>query len=49
MCVIKRKLKFENYKKCLESNQLDNKIKYLEKNKTNIDSLKKVIKNHKKQ
>ena len=44
MCVVKRKLKFENYKKCLESNQLDNKIKYLEKNKINIDSLKKVIK-----
>ena len=31
-CVIKRKLKFENYKNCLEATQLDNKIKYLEKN-----------------
>ena len=30
-CVIKRKLKFENYKNCLEATQLDNKIKYLEK------------------
>ena len=30
-CVIKRKLKFENYKNCLEAN--DTKIKYLEKNK----------------
>ena len=39
-CVIKRKLKFENYKNCLEATQLDNKIKYLEKNKINIDSLK---------
>ena len=29
--VIKRKLKFENYKNCLEATQLDNKIKYLEK------------------
>ena len=25
-CVIKRKLKFENYKNCLEATQLDNKI-----------------------
>ena len=25
-CVIKRKVKFENYKKCLEANQLENKI-----------------------
>ena len=32
-CVIKTKLQFENYKNCLESIQLDNKIKYLEKNK----------------
>ena len=30
-CVIKRKLKFENYKNCLEATQLDNKIKHLEK------------------
>ena len=32
-CVIKKKLKFENYKNCLEANQLYNKINYLEKNK----------------
>ena len=30
-CVIKRKLKFENYKNCLEPIQLDNKINYLAK------------------
>ena len=42
---MKRKLKFENYKNCLEAAQLDNKIKCLEKNKINIDSLKKIIKN----
>ena len=35
-CVMKRKLKFENYKNCLEATQLDNKIKYLEKYKTDI-------------
>ena len=28
--VIKTKLKFENYKNCLEATQLDNKIDYLE-------------------
>ena len=48
-CVIKRKLKFENYNNCLEATQLDNKIKYLEKSKISIDSLKKIIKNSKKQ
>ena len=44
MCVIKRKLKFENYKNCLEAIKLENKV-HLEKNKINIDSFKKIIKN----
>ena len=44
MCVIKRKLKFQNYKNCLEATQLDNKTKYLEKNEINIDNLKKLQK-----
>ena len=35
-CVMKRKLKFENYKNCLEATQLDNIMKYLEKYKTDI-------------
>ena len=39
-CVIKRKLKFENYKNCLEVTQ-HNKKNYLEKNEINIDSLNK--------
>ena len=30
-CVIKRKLKIEYYKNCLEAIQLENKINYLEK------------------
>ena len=30
-CVIKQKLKFENYKNCLEATKLENRIKYLEK------------------
>ena len=39
----KKQFKFENYKNSLEATQLDNKIKYLEKNKINIDSFKKKI------
>ena len=49
-CVIKRKLTFENYRNFLEVTQLDNTIKYLEKDKINIDSLKnheEVIRNSK--
>ena len=30
-CVIKRKLRFENYKNCLKATQFDNKINCLEK------------------
>ena len=45
MCAIKRKLKFENYKNCLEATHLDNKIKYLQNSKINIADLKKIIKN----
>ena len=36
MCVIKRKLKFEDYKNCLEAAQLENKTNHLEKNKSNV-------------
>ena len=41
---MKKNLKLENYKNCLEAAQLENKISYIEKNKTNIDSIKE---NHK--
>ena len=34
MYVIKRKLKFEHYKNCLEATQLENKKNHPEKNKT---------------
>ena len=40
-CVIKRKLKFENYENCLGATKLENEVNYLEKNKINLDSLKK--------
>ena len=43
--VIKRKLKFENYKNCLEAMQLENNMNHLEKNKTDIDNIEKIIKN----
>ena len=46
-CVIKRKLKFQDYKNCLEAAQIENKIKHLEKNKTDVESLKEFIKNNK--
>ena len=36
-CVIKKKLKSENYKNYLEATQLENKIYHLEKNENEID------------
>ena len=39
--VIKRKLKFEDDKNCLEVTQLENKINHLEENKIDINSLRK--------
>ena len=38
--VIKRQLKFEHYKNCLEATQLGNKINHLEKNKIERDNIK---------
>ena len=43
--VIKRKLKFESYKNCLEAAELDNKINYLGKIKLMYIVFKKFIKN----
>ena len=43
-CVIKRKLKFEDYKNYLEAGQIENKINRLEKNKIDVDSLKEDLK-----
>ena len=39
-CLIKRKLKFQDYKNCLEAARIENKIYQLEKNKSDVDSLK---------
>ena len=43
-CVIKRKLKFEDYKNCLEAAQIENEINHLGKN--NFDLKRKKIKNN---
>ena len=42
-CVIKYILKLEDYKHCLEANQLENKIKILEKNKLYVDKIIRVL------
>ena len=39
-CVIKRKLKFQDYKNCLKASQIISKVNNLEKKKVNIDYLK---------
>ena len=50
-CVIKRKLKYGNYKNCLEATKLENKINHLEKIKIDVANLTKghqeFIKNNK--
>ena len=38
-CVTKRKIKFEDYKPCLDANQLENEIHRLEKNNLNEDNI----------
>ena len=40
MYVIKKSLKFQDYKNCLEAAQSENKISHLEKNNIDIDSRK---------
>ena len=39
-CIKKRNLKFQDYKNCLEAAQIERKINYLRKKKTDLDSLK---------
>ena len=46
--VVKRKLKFENYKQCLKASQVINIVNYLEKKGINVDSLKEDKRIHKK-
>ena len=42
--VLKRKLKFQDYKNCLNIAKIDGKLKYLEKKKINVDKFKEFIK-----
>ena len=43
--VIKRRLKFQDYKNCLKAAQIERKLNYLRKNKiTVVDSLKLILK-----
>ena len=46
--VVKRNLKFENYKQCLKASQVINIVNYLEKKGINVDSLKEDKRIHKK-
>ena len=39
-CVIKRKIKFEDYKNCLKATKLENRVNQPRKNKVNIDSIR---------
>ena len=48
-CVIKRKLKFQDYKNCLEESRIENKINHLERKKIDEDSLEDRKKIHEKQ
>ena len=43
--VIRGKIKFEDYKNCLEATHIENKINYLEKRKLIQKVLKKTIQN----
>ena len=44
-CVIKRELKFQDYKNCLNAAKIDEKLKYLELKKINVHKLKELVKN----
>ena len=44
--MIKRKIDFENYKNCLEATQFENKINYIGKTRTDINSIKDFLKSN---
>ena len=48
-CIVKKKIKFKKYENCLEAVQGENKINHLEQNKIDIDRIKKIIINYKKE
>ena len=44
-CVIKRKLKFDDYKHFLEATELENRINHLQQNNLGNNNLRKIMKN----
>ena len=44
-CVIKRKLKFDDYKHFLEATELENRINHLQQNNLDNNYLRKIMKN----
>ena len=44
-CVIKRKLKFDDYKHFLEAIELENRINHLQQNNLDNNNLRKIMKN----
>ena len=40
MIKIKKQIKFQDYKNCLEAAQIENKLNHSEKNKIDVDSIK---------
>ena len=48
ICVIKQKLKFVDHKHCFKATEVENKTNLLEKNKLDMDSLRKNNRIHKK-
>ena len=44
-CVIKRKLKFDDYKHFLEATELENRINHLQQNNLDNKNLRKIMKN----
>ena len=44
-CAIRRKIKFQGYKNCLDAAKIDGKFKYLEEKKIIVDELEEFVKN----
>ena len=46
-CTIKRRIKFEDYKNCIEAGQIENKMNQLEKNEIEVNGPDEFIKSNK--
>ena len=45
-CIIKTKLRFQDYKNCLDAAQIENKINHFDENRIDVESPKEFIKNN---